>query len=206
MNHHSWNIRTGRVTPLKAILYSSLSTAVIALLVAFPRAWAQEPGDVGTVECRAVQTDAQNAVRKLGQVKTHGKLVSTAAKVVSAAQDAGQITEECASCIVSQFARRVTVSEQTPCGPNCPPGFQEVPTGCGEVRVLCLVPQSACGVAGIDCCPACVCDNQACCTELPFCDLLLPSGDIVPCGPTPPQCIGPGNFGCLGPADCCFEP
>lgn len=188
------------------ILLSGIAT--LALLAAAPSVRAVDGGvgDVGTVECRAAQIDAQNAVRHLGQAKNHGQVVSTGAKIVSAAEESAQITKACAGCIVRQFAHRVPLAEQTQCGPDCPPGFQAIPTGCGEVRVLCLQPGSECSVAGIDCCAACVCSDQACCTANPSCDLLLPSGDFVPCGPTPPECIGPGNFSCGGPAACCFEP
>ncbi len=178
--------------------------AVLALLVVAPSARAA--GGVGTVECRAVQIDAQNAVRHLGQPKNHGQVVSTAANVVSAAEEAGQIGKGCAGCIVRQFANRVPLDEQTQCGPDCPAGFQAVATGCGEVRVLCLQLDSACSVAGVDCCAACLCTDQACCTANPACELALPGGGFAPCGPTPPECIGPGNFVCGGPATCCFEP
>ncbi len=198
----SWKDWHMPASTLCALLFG---VATLALLVAAPSVWAVDSGDVGAVECRAAQIDAQNAVRHLGQVKNLGDVVSTAAKVASAAEEAGQITEACADCIVRQFARRVPLAEQTPCGSDCPPGFQAVPTGCGEVRVLCVQPGSECFVAGIDCCAACVCSDQACCTANPACQLLQ-DGQVVPCGPTPPECIGPGNFSCVGPVGCCFEP
>jgi hypothetical protein len=194
---------------MPATLLSVLTTgiAALALLVAPPSVHANGGGGgVGSVECRAAQIDAQNAVRHLGQPKNHGHVVSTAASVVSAVEQAGQISNGCAGCIVRQFAHRVPLADQTPCGPDCPDGFVAIATGCGEVRVLCVQPASACGVGGVDCCAACLCTDEACCTANPSCDLLLPAGGTVPCGPTPPQCIGPGNFSCFGPATCCFEP
>ena len=174
----------------------------LALLVAGPPVQALASGDVGTVECRAAQIDAQNAVRHLGQPKNRGQVVSTAARVVSAAEEAGQITEACAACIVRQFAQQVPLAQQTQCGPDCPPGFQAVAKGCGEVNVLCVQQGSECFVAGIDCCAACLCLDEACCAANPSCT--LPSGE--PCGPIPPECTGPGNFSCQGPATCCFQP
>jgi len=79
---------------------------------------AQAPGDVGTPECRAVQLEAQAAVDGGGPYKNHGKMVSTAAKLVSPYVEDGTVTEECSSCIINQFARRIPIDEQEACGPD----------------------------------------------------------------------------------------
>jgi hypothetical protein len=71
-------------------------------------------------ECLAVQLAAQAAVAGGGPYRNHGQLVSTAAHVVSPAEEAGEITEECASCIMNQFARRIPIAEQTSCGVAVP--------------------------------------------------------------------------------------
>jgi hypothetical protein len=81
-----------------------------------PTATPARPGDVGSPECLSAQQSAQAAVQAGGPYRNHGALVSTAAKVVSRAVSAGDITEACADCIVSQFARRIPVTEQAPCG------------------------------------------------------------------------------------------
>jgi hypothetical protein len=73
-------------------------------------------GDVGSAECRAVQLDAQAAVASGGPYKNKGQLVKTAAKVVGAAEEAGEITDACADCIMDQFARGIAIAAQEPCG------------------------------------------------------------------------------------------
>lgn len=87
-----------------------------AFLGMVPEGWAQVPGDVGSTECREAQLAAQAAVTNGGPYQNHGRLVSTAAHVVSPAAAAGTITTECASCIMHQFAQSIPVEEQTPCG------------------------------------------------------------------------------------------
>ena len=97
-----------------------LSTlAAMGLLFAITsQASAQLPGDVGTLECGDIQSDAQTAVSSGGPYKNHGKLVSTAAQVVSPAEEGGQITAECSSCIMNQFARKIPIKDQEACGPD----------------------------------------------------------------------------------------
>ena len=72
-----------------------------------PQVQATETGGIGSPECREVQLEAQEAVESGAPYKNHGQMVRTAAHVVSAYEDDGYITEECAGCIVSQFARRI---------------------------------------------------------------------------------------------------
>jgi hypothetical protein len=74
------------------------------------------PGGVGSPECLSVQLAAQAAVLAGMPYSNHGQLVSTAAHVVGNAENAGTIDSDCASCIINQFARRIPIDEQTPCG------------------------------------------------------------------------------------------
>jgi hypothetical protein len=98
----------------------SLLLSVVLLLATAPLASAIERATSGTpvrsAECRRVQLEAQAAVLAGAPYRNHGGMVSTAAKVVSAAVAAGRIDEDCASCIVNQFARNVPIAEQEPCG------------------------------------------------------------------------------------------
>jgi hypothetical protein len=89
---------------------------IAVLLVIVPQVWAQDAGDVGSPECGSAQLAAQNAVASGGPYKNHGQLVSTAATVVSPLDEAGTITDECASCIMNQFARSIPIDQQKPCG------------------------------------------------------------------------------------------
>ena len=91
---------------------------------------AQAPGDVGSLECRAVQLEAQAAVDAGQPYKNHGKMVSTAAKVQSPYVEDGTITEECSSCIINQFARRIATTDQTACGPDVPVNPECAPATC----------------------------------------------------------------------------
>lgn len=97
---------------------------IIAILVVMfaliaTQAYAQTPGDVGTGQCYKVQLAAQQAVSDGGPYKNHGALVRTAAAVVSSAEFALEITAECSSCIMNQFARGIPIEEQAPCGSEC---------------------------------------------------------------------------------------
>ena len=76
---------------------------------------ADTPGDVVSFECRAVQIDAQAAVEAGAPYRNHGQLVRTAAHVVSEAEETGEITEECASCIMNQFASKIAIADQEAC-------------------------------------------------------------------------------------------
>jgi hypothetical protein len=117
------------------------------------------PGDVGTQACGDVQSDAQDAVSSGGPYKNHGQLVSTAAKVVDPAKTSGEITAECASCIMNQFARKIPIKDQKTCGPDLcaapgAPGWQnEIRVGGNGVLTADTTAQA--------CCQACV-DNLDC--------------------------------------------
>ncbi len=100
---------------MKKLTYGSVVAAILALLVA--PALGQDPGDVGSPECLAVQLEAQTAVGSGGPYRNHGQLVRTAARSVSPHLEADDISEECSSCIVHQFARRIPVDGQESCGP-----------------------------------------------------------------------------------------
>lgn len=90
---------------------------VVALILVWPPGLAAQ--GVGTSACREVQRITQLTVGdEVGDLYgNHGAYVSAAARVVSAELSAGRITEECASCIMNQFARRVPIAEQAVCGP-----------------------------------------------------------------------------------------
>lgn len=102
-----------------------------------------EPGDLGSYECRQVQLEAQAAVEALiasgGHINPstgniiHGKIVSTAAQVVStyAFRLVDPITCACGSCIVHQFAHGTPIAEQEPCGTDSPNPECE-PATCGN--------------------------------------------------------------------------
>jgi hypothetical protein len=103
-----------------------------------PQAWAQAPGDIGSAECWEAQVGAQTAIESGGPYKNHGQSVRAVANVVGAAVAAGTITEACASCITNQFARRIPIAEQAPCGqpqqgfcmPTCGVSSCDGVTGC----------------------------------------------------------------------------
>ncbi len=137
-----------------------LTLATMGLLFAVTsHASAQLSGDVGTLECGDIQHDAQTAVSTGGPYKNHGQLMKTVTRVVSPAEESGQITEECSSCIVSQFARKIPINAQKTCGPDlCEvsggPGWQnEIRVGGGGVFTGDTTAQA--------CCQACV-DNLDC--------------------------------------------
>jgi hypothetical protein len=69
-----------------------------------------------SAECRRVQLEVQAAVQAGAPYRNHGQMVSTAARLVSAAVTAGRIDDECASCIMNQFGRNVPIADQEPCG------------------------------------------------------------------------------------------
>ena len=68
--------------------------------------------------CQMVQAEAQALVgnESEGDWKNHGQYVSTVARLVDQYVESAEIDSVCASCIVSQFARRIPVEEQEPCG------------------------------------------------------------------------------------------
>ena len=69
------------------------------------------------ITCEELQADAQALVGNEadGDWKNHGQYVSTVAKFVDPYLESGEIDSVCASCIVSQFARRIPIEEQEPC-------------------------------------------------------------------------------------------
>ena len=95
-----------------------------------PQVRAQASGDVGTAECGTVQQEVQQAVGNETNppYKTHGKYVKTAAQAANPALAAGEITEACLECIVSQFAQSIPLADQEACGPSC----AHAPCGTGE--------------------------------------------------------------------------
>ena len=94
------------------IVMSSLA----AFLVATSTSWAQlPPNNCVLTQCQVVQDEAQAAVVAGVPYKNHGQLVRTAANVVSPHEEVGAISEECASCIMNQFARRIPMEIQSEC-------------------------------------------------------------------------------------------
>jgi len=73
---------------------------------------AQDP-----ITCGQLQDMVQAAVGNEDPLvyRNHGQYVSTVAKMVDPYLESGEIDSVCASCIVSQFARRIPVEEQEPC-------------------------------------------------------------------------------------------
>lgn len=96
---------------MKGTLLSGLATMLVALPTALV---AQVAGDVGTFECRSVQTDAQRVVDAGTPFRNKGALMKTVTGVV----DMGQVTESCADCIIPQFAKGVSATDQAKCGPD----------------------------------------------------------------------------------------
>ena len=161
----------------------SILAAMGLLFVITSQAAAGLPGDVGTPECREVQLDAQSAVSSGGPYKNPGQLVSTAAKVVSAAVAAKEIAAECSSCIMNQFARSIAIKDQEACGPDlCAvsggPGWgNEIHVGGNGASTADTTPQA--------CCQSCV-DNPDCTQWVFFSDFGLCSHNVPP-----GQCVAP---------------
>ena len=104
--------------------------AMVAVMGLSTTLIAQEPGDVGTTECREVQIDAQDAVADGMPYKNHGQMVRTAANNQRPSLEAGDITEECSSCIMNQFARSIPIADQESCGPAIPDNPECAPATC----------------------------------------------------------------------------
>jgi hypothetical protein len=99
----------------------TISLLVFGLLAAFlPQAYAQGHHDVDDPFCRELQLQVQEAVgdEDAGMYRNHGEYMRAVANMVDPYVQSGEIDEECASCIVSQFARRVPIADQMPCGPE----------------------------------------------------------------------------------------
>ena len=135
--------------------------------------------DVGSGECRTVQLEAQEAAGDPADYKNHGKWVSTAARVVSPYTEDGTITEECSSCIINQFARRIPIAEQEACGPDVPDLPECAPASCGNF---------------IPCTEGGNCGSEGVCVQTDA----TPSGGTCVNGLTP--C--PGLAPCASTADC----
>lgn len=177
---------------------SITALGVVLLLSVSPVAPAQQPGDVGSVECRTLQRSVQMEVgdESTAGKKNHGQFVRTVARLVSPHVDSGEITEECASCIVSQFARRIPIARQRACGPDvrpCQPQTCGTFTVCDpEVSCFCFEVVEGGGVCvndyfcanavrcpnGTSDCPlGSVCTTNTCCGE-PLCAELICDGTV----------------------------
>lgn len=78
----------------------------------------QLPAQGPIMTCEQLQATVQAHVgnEDPGLHRNHGEYVSTVAKLVDPYLESGQIDSACASCIVNQFARRIPVEKQAPCG------------------------------------------------------------------------------------------
>jgi len=97
----------------------TLSTIFILVVLTASSLAAIEEGDVGTTLCGQVQELAQETAGEEDPAvyRNHGGYVRTVARLVSQFEERGDITEECSSCIVNQFARSLPIHDQTSCGP-----------------------------------------------------------------------------------------
>ena len=100
------------------IVLSLLGFAFITLSPAL----AQEPGDIGTVECRELQLLIQDTIKNSLEMdstyKNHGQFVKAVVHLVKSAKKANLITGKCAMCIFIQFALRIPINGQNVCGPD----------------------------------------------------------------------------------------
>jgi hypothetical protein len=102
----------------------------VFFLVIAPRVSAQPlTADVGTKICRDVQLLAQAAAGEEEDWLRHGQRVSAASSVVHPLVESLVITEDCSGCIMRQFARRIAVADQEPCGPDRVCGDGEIDPG-----------------------------------------------------------------------------
>ena len=111
--------------------WSIVVGVLVSLYIAWmPPIWAQ---DEGTQVCREVQLAVQGEVgdETNPPYRNHGQYVSAAAHAANPALEAGEITEACHACIVSQFAESIPITNQEPCGPDPEPELCEVSGGPG---------------------------------------------------------------------------
>lgn len=85
------------------------------------------PCELPTDHCPEAQQAAQDAVTDEGDYRNHGQYVKLAAKAANPYLKSGEISYECHSCIVNQFARSIPEGEQEDC-------FDFIPEGeaCGD--------------------------------------------------------------------------
>jgi hypothetical protein len=70
--------------------------------------------------CGDAQLSVQAQVGDVDSYSNHGQLMKAVAEAANVFLNSGEIDAECHSCIVSQYARRVAVADQTSCGPEAP--------------------------------------------------------------------------------------
>jgi len=91
------------------------------------------PGDLGSFDCASAQANIQNLVGdEPTGVRNHGTFMRQVAKLAGAAVASGQITNDCADCIVGQFAQRMPVAQQTDCGDRDGDGFTVSQGDCND--------------------------------------------------------------------------
>ncbi len=101
----------------------------------------QEQGDIGSDVCEEAQVAAQEAVADGEPYRNHGQMVRTAARALRPEVISAEITEECAGCIISQFARRIPIEEQETCGSDLEP----------ELEACCLADGSCADLSRDEC-------------------------------------------------------
>ncbi len=88
-------------------------------------------GDVGSTQCREAQLSIQDAIANAGPFKNHGQMVKAVTQLANDSKKNGDITGECGACIINQFAQRIPVGEQKPCGTD-------------PVKAACCLPDGSC--------------------------------------------------------------
>jgi hypothetical protein len=175
--------------------------------------------------CRQAQLSVQAQVgdEDPGVYKNHGAYVSAAAAAANVFLYAGEIDSVCHSCIVSQFARRIPISDQEPCGPDSPNPECEgatcatfvpcnVPNSCNQPVCattpeggVCLEGTTPC--AGLipcpngtsDCPAGSVCAINTCC-GINVC--IPPEAFCAPgSAPAPANALPPGTLTIAGPSN-----
>ena len=146
-----------------------MRTFIVLLLlglsfVTLSQALAQEPGGIGTVECREVQLQIQNTVEMEDHYKNHGQLVKTVVHALKSAKKAKLITGKCASCIFTQFALRIPTDEQKACGPDIESSDTIETVACCLIGDDCenMTPEDCDDERGIPMLPGSNCDTVDC--------------------------------------------
>jgi hypothetical protein len=89
------------------------------------------PGDTGSATCREIQRSVQDDVSSGQPFRNHGQMMKTVTSLANQAKQQGDITGRCEACILGQFAQRVPVMNQVPCGPD-------------PVQAACCLPDGSC--------------------------------------------------------------
>ena len=95
---------------------------LLAVLMAFlfggQGTQAQEIGDVGGLVCGEKQMYVWFSVEETSPYENHGKMISYVVQLVNQFKHENEITEQCALCIMKQYALGIPTNEQKFCGPD----------------------------------------------------------------------------------------